>query len=488
MRVRNMNEQTIFQGSQPPPQPPAGENLPVQNVAPPVSTGNILPTTPTESSFPIRGNLIKLIIGVFIIVIAGFFILRFIASSKPSTPENVTLTYWGLWEDENALKPVITEFEKQNPNIKIVYEKQKIKEYRERVFVRSEKGSGPDIFRFHNTWLPMLSNLLLPMPNDVISKEDFQKIYYPVVQKDLVKNGAILGLPLQIDTLALFINMDILKAAGLDAPVNWVDFQNAATIMTTEDETGKIQTAGVAMGTYDNITHASDIISLLLLQNSADLKDISKAPQNAIDALDFYTSFSKGNGNKTVWNKDMDESILAFAKGSLAMYFGYSWDIFTIESFRRVYNSDFSYEIFPVPHLPSPATPLTIASYWAEGVSTKSKHQKEALMFLKFLTQKETQQKLFTEESKTRLFGEPYARMDLADSLKSNRTLYPFVSQGADASSSFFASSTYDNGLNDKTNEYLKKAVDSISNNTSTQTAVDTLSKGVSQVLKEYGM
>lgn len=470
-----MNEQTIFQGSQPPPQPPAGENFPVQNVTPPVSTGNI-------------GKIIKLIIGILVIFIAGFFILRFIAGSKPSSPENVTLTYWGLWEDENTLKPVISEFEKQNPNIKIVYEKQKIKEYRERLVVRSEKGSGPDIFRFHNTWLPMLSNLLLPMPNDVISKEDFQKVYYPVVQKDLVKNGAIFGLPLEIDTLALFINMDILKAAGLDAPTNWVNFQNAAIEMTTQDETGKIQTAGVAMGTYDNITHSADIISLLLLQNSADLKDISKTPQNAIDALDFYTSFSKGDKNKTVWNKDMDESILAFAKGNLAMYFGYSWDIFTIESFRRVYSSDFPYEIFPVPHLPSPATPLTVASYWAEGVSAKSKHQREAFAFLKFLTRKEIQQKLFTEASKTRLFGEPYARVDLTDSLKSNATLYPFVSQAKNASSSFFASSTYDNGLNDKTNEYLKKAVDSINNNTSTQTAVDTLSKGVSQILKEYGM
>ena len=65
--------------------------------------------------------------------------------------------------------------------------------------------------------------------------------------------------------------------------------------------------------------------------------------------------------------------------------------------------------------------------------------------------------------------------------------IYPFVSQGKDATSSFFASGTYDEGLNSKMNKYLEDAVNSMLNSTSAETAVETLSKGVSQVLSEYG-
>ena len=233
------------------------------------------------------------------------------------------------------------------------------------------------------------------------------------------------------------------------------------------------------MGTFNNITHAPDIISLLFVQNGVNLYDISKTSQAASEALTFYTAFAMGGSN--IWDSTLDQSMLAFAKGNLAMYFGYSWDFFAIKAI----NPNLAFAIYPVPHLGSQN--MTIASYWANGVSVKSSHQKEALLFIKFLAKKETEEKLFTEESKTRLFGQPYARIDLADSLKTNTYAYPFVLQAKDAVSSFFADSTYDNGLNSKMNAYLGKAVESVLGNTSPQTAIDALSQGVAQVLKQYG-
>ena len=148
-------------------------------------------------------------------------------------------------------------------------------------------------------------------------------------------------------------------------------------------------------------------------------------------------------------------------------------------------NADLNFEVHPVTRLPGRS--MTIASYWAEGVSAKSKHQKEAMEFLAFLAKRQTQQKLFTEASKTRLFGEPYSRLDLAESLKNNTYLYPFVSQAKNAKSSFFAGDTYDNGLNSQMNTYLGNAVRSVTSNTSAESAVETLSQGVAQVLQQYG-
>ena len=324
----------------------------------------------------------------------------------------------------------------------------------------------------------MLDNLL-PLSSDAINKADFIKWFYPVAQKDLIRNGAIYGIPLEIDTLVLYINTNIFKSAGVSAPDNWVDFINYARSLTVIDENGKIKTAGAALGTFNNITHAPDIISLLFVQSGVDLNNIAQSNQAAAEALDFYTSFALSRGSKT-WDSDLDGSILAFGKENLAMYFGYSWDFFTIKAI----NPNLAFEIHPVPHLPNQNT--TIASYWAEGVSVKSKHQKEALLFIKFLAKKETAQRFFTEASKTRAFGEPYARVDLADILKNNSIVYPFVSQGNDAVSSFFASDTHDNGLNSQMNTYLGDAVNSILGSTSPQTAVETLSQGVNQVLQQY--
>lgn len=437
------------------------------------------PPNPLSSSSQLFKKVVKLIFGILTVVVLVFVIFGLVIPNlqKKSTNEKITLLYWGLWEDSKAIQSIIADFERQHPNITVNYVKQDLKQYRERLITRIQNGTGPDVFRFHNTWYYMLSNILVPIPEIAITKTDFEKWFYKVAQKDLVKNGAIYGIPLNIDTLSLYINTQIFKAQGLSSPKNWIDFADYARELTVKDESGKIATAGAAVGTFDNITHAGDVISLFLVQNGTDLNDISSTAQLASEALSFYTSFAI---NDKVWDDTFEPSVLSFAKGNLAMFFGYSWDFFTIKST----NPDLSFEVYPVPHLPNQN--MTIASYWAEGVSIKSKYQKEAMILIKYLAQKETGQRLFTEQSKTRAFGEPYGRRDLANLLKDNANVYPFVSQAEEAVSSFFASDTYDNGLNSQMNNYLGDAVNAILAGSSSQTATDTLQKAVSQVLKQY--
>ncbi len=479
---QNSNQQTgeqVVPSSQPPLTPPLPPPPPsMQN---PLENNNQDYQEEKQKSFFNLKTILKIFLGLAVLVIIGFLIIKFLLPifSSPKS-ENVTLTYWGLWEDQKAMQGIISEFEKENPNIKIEYSKQDAKQYRERLITRSNNNTGPDIFRFHNTWYPMLSDLLVPVPTDVISSNDFKKTYYTVMHDDLIKNGAIYGIPLGIDTLALYINTDVFSTAGIaDYPKTWEDFIEAARRLTVKDESGKIKTAGAAMGTFDNINHAPDIISLLFLQNGVNFLDINSTVEEAADALGFYTKFAQDEGN--IWDDTLDNSILAFAKENLVMCFGYSWDAFTIKAI----NPDLKYKVVPVPQLI--AGKVAIASYWVEGVSQKSKHQKEALQFLKFLAKKETSEKLFTEQSKTRLYGEPYARLDLADKLKENELVFPFVQQGVIARSSYFVDSTHDEGLNTKANEYLGIAVNSILKNTSSDTAAETLVKGVSQVLQQYG-
>lgn len=473
-----MDENTIFKpidtirketGIQP--EIPPNEN-PVELPPPPE-----LPSEPAPSLF---SKIFKIFLGIGIILGIVLAVYNLILPKFfPTKINQVKLVYWGLFKDASIVVPIISDFEKEHPNIKIEYQKQNIEEYKDKLVTRSNNGNGPDIYGFHNTWVGQLSDLLLPLPESVITKDDFSKSYYPVARTDLIRNGAIYGIPMQIDTLSLYVNRDLFQAAGLSVPTSWDDFASFARQLTVKDATNGIKTAGAAMGTSNNITHAPDIISMLFVQDGVDLKNMPVNLSGVTDALKFYSSFALPASN--VWDETLDESIKAFSGGTLAMYFGYFRDFFTIKSL----NPNLQFDIYPVPALPGQNA--TIASYWVEGVSSKSRYQKEAASFLQYLTSKEVVQKLFAEEAKTRNFGEPYARVDLADSLK-NSIVYPFVAQAPSAVSSFFVDGTFDKGINSQMNSLLNIAVDSILRGTSPEQASETLSSGVSQTLKQYGL
>jgi ABC-type glycerol-3-phosphate transport system substrate-binding protein len=492
------NDNTIFQSPMPAgqsSQPVSGPVVPAtsgsqddQNLPPlfsnqpasqPVEISPLASFYPPPKKNSFSGMKKKLSIFLTVFMIAAFIailtLVIFISFNKNSTaPEQINLTYWGLFEENKIMQGIISDFEKQNPTITVQYSKQDINQYKDRLTTRIANGTGPDIFRFHNTWYPMLLTVLLPLPSDTISMDEFTNLYYPVMQKDLIKNGAIYGIPLEIDTLSLFINNDLFQSAGLSRPVTWNDFINNARTMTVKDEQGKIMTAGAGIGTYDNIAHATDIMSLLFLQNGVDFNNLQASSDKVQGALIFYTSFATDQNN--IWDNTLDPSTLAFSKGNLGMFFGYSSDYFIIKQF----NPNLSFQIVPVPQLPNQN--VTLASYWVEGVSQKSKHQKEALLFMKFLAKKETALKLYSLESQVRDFGEPFARIDLADNLKTNPNIYTFVVQAPDASSSFFVDSTNDNGLNQQLNTYLGNAINSILNNTYIDQVIKTFIEGVSSV------
>lgn len=475
------------------PPPPAFEPTP-KSVAPsveqPLSAQVIPVTTPpppppgpnsaSRSSSGVAKRILKVGLGVLvvgIIVLSGFFGFSFIKNKISPQAKVVTLNYWGLWEDKNTMQAVFSDFEREHANIKVNYEQRDIKQYRETLKTRLAGGSGPDIFRFHNSWLPMFETDLVALPKTVLGenpKDDF----YPTVSRDLVKNGAYLGIPLEIDTLLLFVNRDLVSNAP---PKTWNDLKNLAPSLTVKDIEGKIKTAGVSLGTYDNIDHASDIISLMFLQNGVDFKKIDETSSNLTDALEFYTSFAKkGSG---MWDDTLDPSLLGFAKGNVALTFGYSWDIFSL----RAVNPNLNFQVVPVPQLEE-NNKIAVASYWAEGVSKKSKNQKAAFELLAYLNKNEVAQKLYSQEAKTRLFGEPSAKVEVGKNLASNPYLAGVVEQAKYARGTPFSSNTFDNGLNSELNKYLGDAVRGILSNTSPESAVETLKKGIHQVFDKYGV
>ncbi|MBI2010444.1 MAG: extracellular solute-binding protein [Candidatus Chisholmbacteria bacterium] len=448
----------------PPPPPPAPEET---------TSGSRIQGSIFKWVIPILAGLLG--IGLLFLLVTLFFLPRFSGGEK--SPQPVTLTYWGLWEETPVVKPIIDTYTSLNPHVTINYQQQSHRDYRERLQSALASGSGPDIFRFHNTWVPMLRSELAPVPPTLFDTAAFSSTFYPVAQKDLVVGNSIVGVPLMIDGLGLYYNKTIFTAAGKSPPQNWEELRQTAFDLVVRDQIGRLQTAGIALGTTTNVEHWPDILALMILQNGGNPADPSSTA--TADALRFYTIFSTSD---RVWDDSLPNSIFAFATEKVAMIIAPSWQAHAIKEI----NPDIDFAIIPVPQLPG--NTITWASYWAEGVSEKSQNQEAAFKFLQYLSDRGTLVNFYTEASKVRLFGEPYSRRDLAETLESDEFVGAYITQAPDAQSFYLASRTFDNGINDKIIKYYEDAVNAVNQGEDAQKALQTVAQGVAQVLSQYGI
>lgn len=425
------------------------------------------------------------VLGAVFVVFILFLLFRLLGNRNNRTPSektpvvNASLTWWGLWEPSEVLDSQIKAFQNQNPGVTITYTQQSIKDYRERLQGAFARGQGPDIFRFHNTWVPMLmiQEVLASAPTNSGIAQTFERTFYPFAVKDLRVSGNLVGVPLMTDGLALYVNKKALAVSGKSAPKTWQELSILAKDLTIRGEDGKIERAGIALGSANNVDHFSDILALLILQNGGN-PGIPEDRNNLVsDALTFYTQFLRTD---RTWDETLPNSTYAFATEKVAMIFAPSWRAFEIKQI----NPNIDFAVYPVPQLPG--KPVTFASYWVEGVSKMSKNQQVAWKFLEFLSSKEVLQKLYSQASTQRLFGEVYPRMDMADLLAKDPYVGAYVEQANSGVSWYLSSRTFDNGINDQIIKYYQDAVNGIVGGKNNSDVMPTLSTGVSSVLNAY--
>ncbi|MBI2103797.1 sugar ABC transporter substrate-binding protein [Candidatus Woesebacteria bacterium] len=460
--------------------PTEGKTTPVagqQSTMPPAPNA----TPPKQSKFPKK---LLIILGLLLFLgVVGFGIYQFVVPLIVG-PKETTITWWGLWEDENIIAPLIAEYESSHPGVKIKYEKQSNQDYRERLTSALAAGDGPDIFRFHNSWVPMFASDLDRAPETVFSVADFAQTFYPVAATDLTVGAGIVGVPLEYDALTLFINTEIFTAAGKSPPKTWDELKDLARELTIVDERGVITQSGVALGVTENVDHWPEILALMMLQNRVNL--IRPTGELAERALEYFVDFSKGDG---VWDATLPSSTDAFAAGKLAMYFGSHWRIFEIQQ----KNPNLKFRTVSLPQVPkdSPTEPnVSYATYWVEGVWAKSKNKTAAWDFLKFMSQKETLEKFYQNAAAVRGMGEPYPRVEMASLLIDHPILGSIVALAPEAQSWYLASRTFDGptGINSQIEAYFRDAVNAVNEGRSAKTALETAAAGVAQVLTQYGV
>ncbi|MFZ2152627.1 MAG: extracellular solute-binding protein [Microgenomates group bacterium] len=437
-------------------------------------------------------------IGALILLIL-FLIFKVIIPNLGGKTPVITLNYWGLWEEPATIQAIIADYESKNPNIKINYVRNQKVNYRTRLKTRIEGGEtdAPDIFRYHSSWLPMFTGDLAKVPTDISTTVGLDSDFFEGYKNTIKISGSWLGIPLMYDGLSLFYNKDLVESGGVSLPKSWWDLEQSANKLTVRDANGKITVAGAAMGLVDNVDHWSDIVGLMMKQGGVDpLAVDAESEKKMQDVLTYYTLFKTKD---KVWDEALPSSTELFANGKLAFYFAPSWRVFNIEEMKI---PSLRYDITTVPQLPTlkdvppdqvnneaNLTNIHWSTYWAEGVSAKSKYQKEAWKFLAFLATKESLEKMYTAASQIRSFGEIYPRKSMATKMESNPLTRPFAKVANNSSGWYLSSRTFDEGLNDEMSKYFGDAINGIVvKNATMEEVMPALRNGIEQMRQKYGI
>ncbi|MEX1052370.1 MAG: extracellular solute-binding protein [Patescibacteria group bacterium] len=451
----------------------------------PLKAEDLSPTTSTTAPEPDSGGLNNkkkyfLIGGAILAFLILFFIVFRIFIGGSENAKEIQLTYWGLWEDKEVMQPLIDQYQANNSNIKVEYIKMTPEDYRNKLLVRSEQGQGPDIYRYHNTWVPEIKAVLSPLPDSILSTKEYEETFFPLYKNDLKVGDNYYGIPLMVDGLVLLYNDTLFKSAGINnEPKTWEDVINNISELTVRNTNGSIVTSGIAIGTSSNIEHFSDILGLFLLQNGSNIESLDTA--EAIGALESFRRFAEPPNN--YWDEAMPSALQAFVQEKAAMIIVPSWQILSIKTL----NPELNFKVVPVPSLPG-GDPVSVASYWVEGVSRYSEGDKqiEAWKFLKYLSEKETMTKLYELQIASRQFPTASSRVDLGAIQSQNEHLSAVIKQANYYKSIPTISYTFDNGLNDQINQYLANAINSTINGESYGSALKTAKEGVDQVINRY--
>lgn len=370
--------------------------------------------------------------GVFLFIFAAlvFTGASCLKSEELSAPEPLTLTIWRTADTEKDFDAIVEQYQSVYPYVSFEFRVLRPEEYEEQLYAAWARGDGPDIFSVPNWRVGKFRDVIAPMPAEVTLRtvssqpsrlggtktivaentvqqlvpSQVENLFAGPVFSDVVFNEQIYGLPLSIDTLALYYNRDLLSRAGVAvAPTTWNEFVNvvSANGLVQFDEDRTIVQAAASFGGTETVPYFFDLLSVLMMQNGVEMItegsvtfSAQESLTDALSALSFYTSFADPSKATYTWNDDGQDGLEAFIQGTSAMYLGYYRDQEKIE--QRATGINFSRTKLPQV---DPANPVNYATYPVEAVHIQSPNADHAWNFLRFAAASEDQARAYSESS-----------------------------------------------------------------------------------------
>ncbi len=287
-------------------------------------------------------------------IIPIILVVTGVLKKQGPTVRPVHLTVWGTEDTSAAFTALIAKYRQTRSYITIDYTQVRPEDYYQQLLQAWAQGTGPDVYFVPSTWIGQMSAYSVPMPANltvpqvIVSKgvlgrttkvvlntkaapsvAVLQNTFVDAVTGDSIRDGQTWALPLSMDTLVTYYNKDLLNNAKIFEPAKtWSDLQSQITNnrLTVTDQDGRLAQSGVALGTVTNLPHATDLLTLLMMQNGATMSTPDKrvhfqeAP--GLTALKFFLSFAQPKKVNYSWDADQTNARDAFLQGKVAYYFG----------------------------------------------------------------------------------------------------------------------------------------------------------------------
>ncbi|MHB8651546.1 MAG: ABC transporter substrate-binding protein [Minisyncoccota bacterium] len=342
---------------------------------------------------------IALLGGAGLFAIIGFMLFAGIIPSPWGNSSNKnygTITVWGTIPAAAFKDAWATAY----PNIdtlRVTYVAKSSQDFNAALTGALANGAGPDAVILAQEDLYAHKEQLVSLG---VNARDFKNTFITEGELYLDPAGP-LAMPLVVDPMVMYWNRDLYAAGGVaSAPTSWTAFYtDPLQGITKRGATqGSITQSVLAFGQFQNVTHAKDILAMLMLQTGdpitayqqqqgSDTQTLVSMIANSMNApaapaasaLRFYTRFADPVRIEYSWNGSLPFSQDFFAQGGLATYFGYASERATIASKNPHLNFDVAVVPQAANEAGAPGVPATFGELYAYGVLRQAPNQAGAL-------------------------------------------------------------------------------------------------------------
>lgn len=288
-----------------------------------------------------KSSTIQIIVtGVFILfAIVGVIVFSVTGSDKKRDDSaNAEVSVWGTLP-EDGFNSVIANINTEVPGtIRINYTFKTAEEIEtDLTNAILDKTAVPDGLIISHDLLIKFQKRLTLISWTAVSERDLKDNYSQAGEVFFTGSGTY-AIPFLVDPLVLYWNRDMFNSQGIASPpLKWEDLSAMVTRFTEKNENRTIKKSAIALGEYQNISHAKAILSALSLQvggqfvarvaDTLDSQVFKKAPGFSDipleSALSFYTQFANPASQLYSWSRAMPDAQLTFLQGDSAMYIGF---------------------------------------------------------------------------------------------------------------------------------------------------------------------
>lgn len=314
-----------------------------------------------------KGGLSAFQIGVMITCIVGIVLAMLIFSGKIPLPEKAAdqtlkgnLMIWGTLSGD-AVRSTTDQLRQVYKEVNITYIQKTDDTFQTDLVNALASGKGPDMIIVTPAEIVQNKDRILEIPYESFPQAAFKNTFIDQGSLFLTSTG-VLAFPYVIDPLVMYYNRDLLTSSfTVSPPKTWDELVALNKKITIKDDAGRLTTQTAALGTFDNITHAKEIIAALIFQTGNKIvawdpftkKYISQFSQadasgnsGVSNALGFYSAFANANDqDRYSWNGSLPKDKNQFIAGRLATYFGFASELEGIRLLNP--NLNFDVALFP---------------------------------------------------------------------------------------------------------------------------------------------